>query len=117
MSARVSWRVLRHERVGIGRLTPGRGMVMEASEESRDASAGRWQAGALPASRGLGCLMTGCGRTGAVGVPPRVAPRPSRHRQAAQLVSTKALGAVHRRMTTRIEVPQVGQRAARGGGG
>jgi hypothetical protein len=68
--ASVSSRVLRHERVGIGRLTLGRGMVMEVSEEPRDASAGRWQAGALPASRGLGCLMASCGRTGGVGVHP-----------------------------------------------
>jgi hypothetical protein len=50
---------------------------MEASEEPRDASGGRWQAGALPASKGLGCLMAGYGRTDAVGVSLRVAPRQS----------------------------------------
>ena len=41
----------------------------------------------------------------------------SGQRPAAQLVSTKALGEVHRRMTTCIGAPQVGQRAASGCGG
>ena len=86
---------------------------MEASEEPRDASAGRWQAGALPASKGLGRRMAGCGRTGAVGVTP-CRTTTVRHRHAAQRVSTKAMGAVHRRMRTCIGAPQVGQRAARG---
>ena len=80
---------------------------MEASEEPRDASAGRWQAGALPASAGVCCLMARRGRTGAVGVPHRVAPRSSGHRHAAQLVSTQALGEVQ-------SAPDDAQRGATG---
>ena len=41
---------------------------MGASEEPRDASAGRWKAVALPSSAALCGLMAGGGRTGAVGV-------------------------------------------------
>jgi hypothetical protein len=39
------------------------------------------------------------------------------HRPVAQPVSTKALGEVHTRMTTRTGAPQIGQRAAGGGWG
>ena len=91
---------------------------MGASEEHRDASAGRWKAVALPSSAVLCCLMAGCGRTGAVGVdtPCRTHARQG-NVMPLSLVSTKALGEVHSRMTTRIGAPQVGQRATRGGGG
>ncbi len=90
---------------------------MGASEAPREASVRRWKAVALPPAAVLCGLIPACGRTGAVGVPPRVAPRSSGQRHAAQPVSTKALGEVHTRMTTRIGAPQVGQRAASGGGG
>ena len=86
-------------------------------QEHRDASAGRWKAVALPLSATLGCLMAGCGRTGAVGWTPRVARSSSGHSHAAQPESTKSLCEVHRRMMTRIGAPQVGQRATRGVGG
>jgi hypothetical protein len=57
MPARVSERVLRHERVGSVCLTPWGGMAMGASEEHRDAYVGRWKAVALPASAAWDCLM------------------------------------------------------------
>jgi hypothetical protein len=88
-----------------------------ASKEHRAASAGRWPAVAFPSAAALYCLMAGCGRTGAMGVPHRVAPRASGQRHASQAVSTKSLGEVQRRRMTRIEAPQVGQRAACGGRG
>ncbi len=90
---------------------------MGASAEPREASAGRCQSVPLPSSAALCGLMTGGGRTGAVRVPHRVVLRSSGAHHAAQLVSTKALGEVHTRMTTCIGTPQVGQRATRGGGG
>ena len=117
MPGRVSSRVLRHERVGRVRLTPWGGLVMGGAEEPRDASAGRCQAVALPPSAALGGLRAGCGRTGAVGVPSRVAPRASGQRAAAPRVSTQALGEVQSRMTTRMDGPQVGQRTTSGCGG
>ena len=116
MAARMSYRVLRHERRGIVCLTRVSGMVIGAAEEPRDAGASRWKAVALPTSAVLCCLMPACGRTGAVGGPHRVASRLSGQHHAAQPVSTKALGAVHTRITTRIGAPQVGQWAASGGG-
>ena len=90
---------------------------MGAAEEHRDASVGRWQAVTLLSSAVLCGLLAGCGCTGAVGLTNRVVPRSSGQRPAAQLVSTKALGEVHRRRMTRIGAPQVGQRATRGGRG
>src|SRR4029453_3705538 len=103
MPASVSYRVLRHERGGSVRLTPWCGMAMGASEEPRDASAGRWKAGALPPSATLCGLVGGGGGTGAVGCTHRVAPRSSGQSPAAQPVSTKLLFEVHRRMTMRID--------------
>src|SRR5262245_3011151 len=88
-------------------------MAIGASEEPREASMRRWKAGALPPAAVLCRLMPAGERTGAVGVSHWVASRSSGPPQAAQPVSTKALGEVHRRMTTRIGAPQVGQRAAR----
>ena len=82
---------------------------MGASAAPREASARRWQAGALPGSAALYRLRLTYGRTGAVGVPSRVEPRASGHSHAAQLVSTKALGGGHTRMMTRRGAPQVGQ--------
>ena len=99
------------------RLNHGEAHDTGASKEHRAASAGRWQAVAFPSAAALYCLMAGCGRTGAVGVPHRVAPRASGQRHASQPVSTKSLGEVQRRMMTRIGAPQVGQRAACGGRG
>jgi hypothetical protein len=89
---------------------------MGASVEPREAPARRWKAVTRPPSGGVGCWMAGCGRTGAVGchTVSHDAPGP---RPASQPVSTKAPCAVHRRMTTRLGAPQVGQRAAGGGGG
>src|SRR5882724_7770262 len=92
-------------------------MAIGTSEEPREAEVRRWKAGALPPAAVLCSLMPACGRTGAVGVAHRVASRSSGQRHAAQPVSTKALGEVHRRMTTRIGTPQIGQRAASGCGG
>src|SRR6266851_999260 len=92
-------------------------MAMRAAAEHRDASAGRWEAVSLPSSAVWDCLMAGGGRTGAVGVPHRVAPRSSGQRPAAQLVSIQTLGEVHRRMTTRIGAPHVGHKVTRGGEG
>ena len=89
---------------------------MGASAEPRDASARRGKAVALPTISRLGGLMLACGRTGAVGGPHRRITI-VRATHAAQPVSTKALGEVHTRMTTRIGAPQVGQRATSGGGG
>ena len=97
------------------RLNHGEAHDMGASKEHRAASAGRWQAVAFPSAAALYGLMAGCGRTGAMGVPHRVAPRASGQRHASQPVSTKSLGEVQRRMLTRIGAPQVGQRAACGG--
>jgi hypothetical protein len=65
----------------------------------------------------LGSRRAGGGRTGAVGGPHRVIRSASASHQGAQLVSTKSLGAGHTRMTTRMGVPQVGQRAVNGFGG
>src|SRR5207245_10724365 len=92
-------------------------MAMGAAEEHRDASVGRWKVVTLRAPAALCGRIPDCGRTGAVGGPHRVAPRAAGPRPAAQLVSTQALGEVHRRMLTRIGAPQVGQRATRGCGG
>ncbi len=117
MPLSVSSRVLRHERVGSVRLTRWRGMAMGASVEHRDASGGRGQAVALPSAAALCGLRADCGRTGAVGGPHRVARSSSGQCPAAQPVSTQSRCEVHRRMTTRLGAPQVGQRAARGGGG
>src|SRR5437879_1434766 len=89
-------------------------MAMGAAEEHRDASVGRWKVVTLRAPAALCGLIPACGRTGAVGGPHRVAPRAAGQRPAAQLVSTQALGEVHRRMLTRMGAPQVGQRAAGG---
>jgi hypothetical protein len=90
---------------------------MEASAEPRAASAGRWKAMTLLAAVAWGGLLPAGGRTSAVGVIRRVVPSSPRHSQATQLVSTKALGEVHRRSMTPIGAPQVGQRAASGFGG
>lgn len=90
---------------------------MEASVEPREASARRWKAGALPGSAALACLRRPCGRTGAVRVPPQAVSRSLGAHHAAQLVSTKSLCEVHTRRTPCIGAPQLGQRAARGGGG
>jgi len=117
MPARVSSRVLRHERVRSLRLTPWGGMAKGASEAHCDASARRWKAVALPPSATLCCLRACCGRTGAVGGTKGVARRSSGQSHAAQPVSTKSLCEVQSRMTTRIGAPQVGQRASRGGKG
>ena len=65
---------------------------MGASAEPRDASAGRWKAVALPSSAALCGLMAGCGRTGAVGVPHRVAPRSSGHTSCRSAGIDKGLG-------------------------
>jgi len=92
-------------------------MTMGASAEPRDASAGRWEPVALPSFAALCGPEGGGGRTGAVGCPHRVAPRSSGQRPAVQPVSTTPLCEVHRRMTTRIGAPQVGQRTASGCGG
>ena len=46
-----------------------------------------------------------------------VAPSVPCQSRSSQPVSTQALGEVHRRLTTRIGAPQVGQRAVRGSGG
>ena len=91
---------------------------MGASEEHRDASAGRWKAVALLSCSRLVRPDGGMRAHGCRGwaTPCRTHARQGT-RHAAQLVSTKALGEVHSRMTTRIGAPQVGQRAARGGGG
>jgi len=117
MPLSVSSRVLRHGRGCVRGLNHGEAPDMGASKEHRAASAGRWQAVAFPSADALYCLRAGCGRTGAVGVPHRVAPRASDHHHASQPVSTKSLGEVQRRMRTRIGAPQVGQRAACGGRG
>ena len=85
--------------------------------EPRDASAGRQKAVALPPSAAWWGLMTGGGRTGAVGSTHRVASRLSGQRPAAQPVSTKSRFEVHRRMMMRRGAPQVGQRTTRGCGG
>ena len=89
---------------------------MGASAAPREASASRWTVVALPRAAALSCLRLPWGRTSAVRVPPWVVSRSSGAPQAAQLVSTKALGEVHSRLTTDSATPQVGQRATRGGG-
>jgi hypothetical protein len=61
-------------------------------------------------------VRAGGGRTGAVGCHP-VSPDDPGPRPASQPGSTTAQCEVHRRMTTRIGAPQVGQRAVGGGGG
>ena len=99
------------------RLNYGEAHDTGASKEHRAASAGCGQAMAFPSAAAWYCLMAGCGRTGAMGVPHRVAPRASGQRHASQPVATKALGEVQRRLMTRIEAPQVEQRAACGGRG
>ena len=99
------------------RLNHGEAHDTGASKEHGAASAGCWQAMAFPSAAALYCLMAGCGRTGAMGVPHRVAPRASGPRHASQPVSTKSLGEGQRRMRPRLEAPQVGQRAACGGRG
>src|SRR6266436_2844547 len=81
----------------------------QAADGIRDVAVTGVQTCALP--------ITGGGRTGAVGVPHRVAPRSSGQRPAAQLVSIQTLGEVHRRMTTRIGAPHVGHKVTRGGEG
>src|SRR5262252_11173759 len=90
---------------------------MGASAAPREASARRWKVVALPGSAALSCLRLTCGRTRAVRVPLRVVSRSSGAPHAAQLVSTKALGEVHTRITTCIDTPQVGQRATCGSEG
>jgi len=100
---------------GVRRLNHSEAQDMGASKAHRAASAGRWQAVVFPLAAALHCLMAGCGHTGAVGVPHRVAPRASGQRHASPPVSTTSLGEVQRRMMTRIGAPQVGQRAACGG--
>src|SRR5882724_6215926 len=92
-------------------------MALGAAEEHRDASVGRWKGVTLRAPAAWCGLIPDGGRTGAVGGPHRVAPQAAGQRPAAQLVSTQALGEVHRRMRTRLGAPQVGQRAAGGGEG
>jgi hypothetical protein len=99
------------------RRNQGEAHDMGASQEHRAASAGRWQAVALRSAAAVYCLLAGGGRTGAVGVPPRVAPRASGQWHASQPVSTQSLGEVPRRRMTRMGAPQVGQRAACGGRG
>src|SRR5262245_22012568 len=116
MPLRVSSRVLRPRRGGVMRLNHGEAHDLRAVKEHRAAAAGRWQAVAFPSAAALFCLMAGGGRTGAVGGPYRVARSSSGPRHGSQLVSTKSLDEVHTRRTTRIGVPQVGQRATRGGG-
>ena len=90
---------------------------MGVSAEPRETFARRWKTVALPAATVLCGLRPACRRTGTVGVISRVVPRSSEEPHAPQPVSTTALGEVHTRMTTRIGAPQVGQRAAPGGGG
>jgi hypothetical protein len=117
MPLSVSSRVLRPGRGCVMRLNYGEAHDMGAAKEHRAASAGRWQAVAFPSAAALYSLMAGCGRTGARGVPHRVALRASGQRHASQPVSTKSLGEVQRRMMTRSGAPQVGQRAACDGRG
>src|SRR5262245_21470773 len=88
---------------------------MGAAAAPRAALARGWKVVALPGSAVLSCLRLTYGRTGAVRVLPRVVSRASGAPHAAQLVSTKALGEVHTRITTGIGTPEVGQRATRGG--
>src|SRR2546428_7650708 len=90
---------------------------MGASEEHCDTSARREKAVALLSAAVWCSLLAGGGRTGAVGWTNRVARSSAGPRHGSQLVSTKSLGEVHRRMTRPIGAPQVGQRATRGGGG
>src|SRR2546428_11065531 len=90
---------------------------MGASEEHCDTSASREKAVALLSAAVWCSLLAGGGRTGAVGWTNRVARSSAGPRHGSQLVSTKSLGEVHRRMTRPIGAPQVGQRATRGGGG
>ena len=85
------------------RLNHGEAQHMGASAEHRDASCGTLEGGGVPVLRRLvlpdgGRRAHGC----QCGVPPRVAPRASGQRHAAQPVSTTSLGEVHRRMTTRL---------------
>ena len=89
---------------------------MGATEEHCALSAGHSKTGVPRAAALLGSRRAGGGRTGAVGGHTvSYAARQPRH--GAQLVSTKSLGAGHTRMTTRMGVPQVGQRAVNGFGG
>jgi hypothetical protein len=81
---------------------------MGTSEAPRGTAAGRWQAGALLVSAAWCRLRPADGRPGAVGGPHGVARRSSGPRPGSQLVSTKSLAEVHRRMTRRSGVPQVG---------
>jgi hypothetical protein len=90
---------------------------MGASTEYGDPSAGRAQAVVLQSAAVLGGLGAGCGRTGAGGGPNRVVHSASGPRHGSQLVSTKSLGEVQSRITTRMGAPQVGQQATRGGEG
>ena len=117
MPLSVSERVWRPESVGIVRLKPWEGMAMGASEEHRDASAGRWKPVLRPSSAALCGLRAGGGRTGAVGLTNRVAPRSSGQSHASPPGSTTPLCEGPRRLTRRLGAPQVGQRTASGCGG
>ena len=90
---------------------------MGTSEEHCEASAGRWQTVALLVSAAWDGLVPAPGRTGTEEGAHRGARRSSGLCHSSQRVSTKSLGELQSRMTTRIGAPQVGQRAIRGGGG